>query len=325
MNTDARKIAVIGAGPWGKNIIKTLHDMDALSAVAEQNPEVCHLLKEQYPDIEIYQNYQDLLKTDIDAVAVATPVFTHANVAQAVLEADKDVFVEKPLSVDSVQGRRLVELAKAKQRLLMVGHMLMYQPAIRFIKSFIASGELGKIYNYHQVRRNLGTVRSQENALYSLGVHDLAVLDYLINEEVERLQVEGQSITTPGIEDSMVLHLTYESGVRAHLHVCWLWPDKERNLMILGEKGALYFDELAAQVVHFKNYVNPDLSITRGGSQVVFQGDSQPLRLEMEHFMECLENRTMPHSSGEQGVRVVSILEEASRLLAADKNQEGNI
>lgn len=308
------KIGVIGAGRWGQNIIRTLFELNALAAVAESNPDLSNKIAREFPGILIYSNHQQLLQNnDIQAVAIATPVLTHYQIAREALLADKDVFVEKPMTVTSIDGKKLVNIAKESKKILMVGHMLLYQPAIQFIKAFLMSGQLGQLYSLRQVRRNLGTIRTQENVLYSLGVHDLAVLNYIVGEPAVKISHVEQVITTKNIADDMTLHLAYESGVQAHLHVSWLWPEKDRQLMILGEKGALHYDESSQQVTWHKAHGNSDATCTNNGSELIFKGDGQPLRLEMEHFIDCIEKRKPPMSPGEQGVSVVEIIEQITQ------------
>lgn len=302
-------IGVIGAGKWGKNIIKTLFQLGALSGIAEANSELRNSIQAQYPTIPTFDSHQQLLASDMAAVAIATPVFTHFEIAKEAILAGKDVFVEKPMTVNRSESDELVALALSKNKILMVGHMLLYQPAIQFIKQFIAEGRLGRLFSLRQVRRNLGTIRTQENALYSLGVHDLAVLNYLVDEPVVHSLSTGHAITTPQIEDDMSIHLTYQSGIQAHLHVSWLWPFKDRQLMILAEKGALHYDELTHTVTYHQRHGNSDASITDGGEEIIFQGSGEPLNLEMEHFIDCVLHRKTPVSHGQQGAEVVGLIE----------------
>jgi predicted dehydrogenase len=309
-------IGVIGAGRWGKNIIRTLHDVGSLGGICELDQSLRAEISKQYPEVEIFTTTKALYDADIIGVAIATPVVTHYEVAKQALAAGHDVFIEKPITVTTKEADELVDYAKQQDKILMVGHMLLYQPAIQFIKEFLEAGRLGRIYSLRQIRRNLGTVRTQENAVYSLGVHDLAVLSYLIgNDKVKKITSAGQSVITPGIQGDVSIHLEYESGICAHLHVCWLWPTKERNLIILGEKGALLYNELTHTVTYYKNYVNQDASLTKGGEEVVFEGSGQPLLLEMQHFVNCLEKRAVPISPGTQGVEVVRIIEQINQQL----------
>lgn len=312
MRTSLPKVAVIGAGRWGQNIVRTLHALGALVAVAEQAPALLAQLKANpdYKDITFYADYVPILNdTDIQAVCIATPVATHFSVAQEALEAGKDVFVEKPMTMTVDEAEKLVKLADEKSAILMVGHMLLYQPAIQFIKHFIDEGKLGNVYSLRQVRRNLGTVRQHENALYSLGVHDLAVFAYLVDAEADKIISTGQSALQSGIEDDVDVHIRYKNGVHAHLHVSWQWPYKDRNLMLIGEKGSLFYDELSHKVIFYKNYAMQGGELITEGEEVVFEGSSQPLKLEMEHFLLSVARRMQPLSDGVNGAAVVGMLE----------------
>ncbi len=308
-----KKVAVIGGGNWGKNLIRTFYELGVLQAVAEANDELREGLAKQYSDITFYTSHEEVLASNIEAVAIATPVFTHFELAKQALQAGKDVFVEKPMTETEEGARVLKDLADSLGRVLMVGHMLLFQPAMSFIKQFIIDGKLGRVFAYHQTRKNLGTIRTRENALFSLGVHDVAVLDYLVGEEPMSVQSQGQQVTTKGVEDEVTLHIAYPSGVQAHLYLSWLWPYKERHLMVQGEKGALFFDELNAKVTWLKNHGNADATVTTGGAEVVFEGADKPLTLELQHFLECLETRELPRSHAEQGRRVVDIMEKTMK------------
>ena len=318
MDTSANKISVIGVGRWGKNIVKTLFELNALAAVVERNEIVRDRLVKEYPTVPIYNSVETLLNHVNSAVVIATPVNTHYEIAKHLLYANRDIFIEKPMATTAMECAELNRLAEEKQRIIMVGHVLLFQPAIPFIKEYVAQGSLGKIHALYQVRRNLGIIHSHENALYSLATHDLAVLDYLINEPVACIKSIGQSITAPGIEDDVSIHLTFVSGIQAHLHVTWLWPIKDRHLTILGEKGALCFNEIEQTVTHHHYVVNQDRTITQNRQEIVFASNEQPLKLEMQHFMHCLRTRQTPRSFGLQSQRVVELMERITNCMIED-------
>lgn len=242
------KVAVIGAGNWGKNLVRNFHGLGALGAIAEANSELRGKLTKEYPGVQIYDDYNEVLKTEFPAVVIATPVATHYAVAREALLAGKDVFVEKPMTMSAMEAEELVQLADEKHRVLMVGHLLLYQPAIRFIKDYLDSGELGNIISLHQQRLNLGRVRTVENALWSLGVHDIAVLLHLVGENPLDVKTVGHCAIQPEIEDDVYLHLKFPGNIQAHLHSCWLWPEKVRRLTIIGSNGMLEFNELTQNV-----------------------------------------------------------------------------
>jgi predicted dehydrogenase len=309
------KVAVIGAGRWGKNIVQNLYEMDALAAVAEADRELREGLASRYPDVPLHEDYASLLTSDIPAVLIATPAPTHHRIAREALRAGKDVYVEKPFTLTESDAEELIRLASERNRVLMVGHLLLYQPAIQWIRSYLASGKLGNLYSLHQERLNLGQARSAENVLWSLGVHDIAALLYLVGASPLKLDIAGQRAIQPGIEDDVYLHLEFPNGVQAHLHSSWLWPEKRRGLAVIGSEGMLTYDEAQQTVILRKRGIGRDLRNRDEGEEVVFEGASQPLRLELEHFLHCVETRTPPLSDGKNGLEVARVLERASRLL----------
>lgn len=314
------KLGVVGGGRWGQNIIKTLHHLGNLYAIAESNSDLSANLRSNYPDVLHFNNHLDLLQTDVDGVIIATPAFTHFDLAKQALFHHKHVLIEKPMARTVSEADELVSIAEQGKRILMVGHLLLYQPAIQVIKNFLAEGKLGKIYSLRQTRCNLGTIRSEEDVVYSLGVHDLAVLSYLMAESVSKVTVIGQDIINPDIADDVIIHLKFASGVLAHLQLNWLWPYKERHLMILGEKGALFFDELKQTVTFFRHEVQKDNSIVSAKEEIIYQGQSSPLELELKHFMTCIRENSTPISCGRQGRDVVVLLNHISNLLAVNAN-----
>lgn len=314
MSATPVRMGVVGAGNWGRNLVRTLDQMGALAGVAEMSPELRARVRAEHPAVPLFAHHDELLATDVQAVLVATPVPTHHGVARAALLAGKDVFVEKPLAFGVTEAQDLVETASKHERVLMVGHLLMYQPAIAWIHAHLHSGALGQLVSLHQDRLNLGTARSAENALWSLGVHDVAVLVHLIGAAPTSLQVVGQRVLQPGIEDDVYLHMMFPGGVHAHVHNSWLWPEKDRRLTVIGTKGMLVYDEIAQTVTLHRKRIEALRNVDEGQG-IVFQGAGEPLRLELEHFAECVRTRRAPLSDGKNGLDVVRVLEEASRRL----------
>ncbi len=306
------KIAVIGAGNWGINLVRNLRDLGVLSHVAEAVPALRERAAGEAPDAELLDDYTPLLGAGIDAVAIATPVPTHHAVAKAFLEAGKDVFVEKPMTLTVAEAEDLVATAAANDRVLMVGHLLLYQPAIAWLKDHLGSGELGKIYSLHQERAKLGRARAAENVLYSLGVHDVAVLLHLAGAAPTAVQFSGHCGLQAGIEDDTYLHLDFPGGLKAHLHNSWLWPEDRRRLTVVAEKGMLVYDEHAQTITLHRKTIDAELGNCDGGSEVVFEGSGQPLKLELEHFIDCVRTRAEPRSCGRNGLDVVRVLESAN-------------
>ncbi|MEC7357109.1 MAG: Gfo/Idh/MocA family oxidoreductase [Verrucomicrobiota bacterium] len=307
------KIAVIGAGHWGINLVRNLYALEALSHVVETNSETIDAVTEEISDIPFLNNYDALLNSDIDAVAIATPTPTHYAIALKFLEIGKDVFIEKPMTISTREAEELVRVAEANQRILMIGHILLYQPAIEFIKNYLDQNHLGEIYHLHQERLKLGRVRSVENVIWSLGIHDIAVLLYLVGSSPEKVDFIGHCGIQEQIEDDAYVHMTFDQGAIAHLHCSWIWPENKRSLKIIGEKGMLIYDELKQTVVLHKKRIGSDLENIDGGEELLFEGSDQPLRLEMEHFIQCISSREKPISDGRSGLEVVRVTESLSK------------
>ncbi len=257
-------------------------------------------------------DWQPLLQSDINAVAIATPVPTHHAIAKAFLEAGKDVFVEKPMTFTVAEAEDLVATAKAGGRVLMVGHLLLYQPAVHWLKEYLDGGKLGQIYSLHQERMKLGRARAVENVLWSLGVHDVAVLLYLVGAAPASTSFSGHCGLQAEIEDDTYLHMEFPGGIKAHLHNSWLWPENRRRLTVVGEKGMLVYDEIAQNITLHRKIIDAELQNCDGGDEVVFEGSGQPLKLEMEHFIDCIKTRATPRSDGQNGLEVVRVLETAN-------------
>jgi predicted dehydrogenase len=308
-------VGLIGSGGWGKNLARTLHELKALGGIAEVRPNLREQLQGVYPDVPLYADHRVLMASELPAVAIATPAATHFALAQEALLAGKHVFVEKPLALSSREAEELAALAEREGRVLMVGHLLLYQPAVRWIKEHLDSGRLGELWSLHQERLNLGTVRTVENALWSLGVHDVAVLLHLVGQAPERTQAAGQIALQPGIADDAYLHLAFPGGVRAHVHVSWLWPEKRRRLTVVGSERMLVYDEGTQTVTLHRKRIGDGLKPVDEGEEVVFQGAAQPLTLELEHFLTCIRDRRRPLSDGRSAVEVVRVLEEATRQM----------
>lgn len=305
------KCAVIGAGRFGKNHVRTLHEMGLLAAVAELNDSVREACAKDY-GVPVFADYREMLASDVAAVAVATPASTHYAIAKDAISAGKHVLVEKPMTLDVAEGEELVALAKKQGVTLMVGHLLIYQPAIQFIRNAIREGKIGRVISLHQERLNLGKARDAENALWSLGVHDVAVALHLLGEAPESSVLSGLAALTPGVEDDTYVHMNFASGAKAHIHSSWLWPVLRRHLVIVGSSGMFVFDEPSKQVVLHRKRIDDKLNNVDEGSEVVFEGDGQPLRLELQHFLDCAETGKVPDSDGQSGVDVLRVLAAAN-------------
>jgi len=310
-------VIVIGAGHWGKNLVRTFYELGALAGVAEASPALRTELSGKYPDIRLYDDHREALQADVQALVIATPAPTHYPIALEALQAGKDVFIEKPMTLSSAEAEHLVQLADERSRILMVGHLLLYQPAVEELKRLIDAGAIGELKSIHQERLKLGRVRSVENVLWSFGVHDLAVILRLAGRAPEEIQVVGHRIIQNGIEDDVYLHLRFANDLTAHLHTSWLWPELRRRLTVIGTAGMIVFDEERQVLIHHRKGINPDLSNRDEGETIVFQSSEPPLTRECLHFLECVRDRRQPVSDGRNGLEVVRILELASRQLQA--------
>lgn len=303
------KVGVIGAGQWGRNLIRSFHRLGVLSGVAEVDEERREAIAQEYPNIPVYQDYRELLSLDLSAVVVATPAPTHYSLAKEALLAGKDVFVEKPFTLSRAEAQELVNLAERGERILMVGHLLLYDEVIQWIKDYIGEGNLGNIAFLTQERLKFGRVRNQENVLWSFGVHDIAVLLYLLEKVPEEVEATGQSFVQKSIEDDVYVHFRFQDGIHAHLHVSWLWPEVRRCLTVVGTKGMLVYNERERKVELHRKSVTSELVHIDEGDMVVFEGKREPLLAECVHFLECIAERKDPLSSGRSAIEVIGLLE----------------
>ncbi len=308
------KVAAIGSGAWGKNIVRTLNEMGALGVIAEASQPLRDQLAVEYPGLELVSNYSDIFtRTDIVAVTIATPVPTHHPIAKDCLLAGQHVFVEKPMTLNSMEAEDLIRTAEECGRILMTGHLLLYKPAIQFIRTYLAAGSLGRVFTYHQERMKLGKARAVENALWSLGVHDVAALLYIAGEAPVKVSSCGHRGLQPGIEDDVHLHMTFGDGRVAHLHNSWLWPEDRRGLTVIGERGMLVYNEKAETVTLVKKRVGQSLENIDEGSDVLFTAPPgfQPLVAELQHFLDCVRTGDRPLTDGVNGLDVIRVLESA--------------
>lgn len=312
-------VAVIGAGAWGKNIIRNLSELGVLAAICDPDPVKLAAYADDYPQATAFIDWRDLLVSDIPAVVIATPTPLHFEMALAALDADKDVFVEKPLTHNSQQARELAQLAEARGRILMVGHLLLYQPAVAWVKNYILSGELGELYGIRHERLSLGRVRPAENVLWDVGVHDIAMLLYLVEQSPCAVRASGHRMLKLGVEDEVHVHLEFANGVCGNLHSSWLWPETNRRTIVRGTRGMLVYDEVRQSVTLHRKWIDTELQNHDEGSEVVHRGEGEPLRIELQHFLDCMQDRKAPLSDGRSAVDVIHVLERISDVMSGAK------
>jgi predicted dehydrogenase len=324
--SDKLSVGVVGLGYWGPNLARNFNALpDAeLRWCCDASADARARTAPMVPGAKMTDRFEDLLEDDtLDAIVLATPVPTHAELTVRVLEEGKHCFVEKPLAQSAADAERAVAAAERTGRTLMVGHLLEYHPGVRKLKEISDSGELGKIHYVYGNRLNLGKARADENALWSLGAHDVSVLLHLVGEEPTELAARGESYLRPGVEDVVFCFLRFPSGVSAHLHLSWLDPHKERRFTVVGSKRMATFDDMATEgklTIYDKGF---DETAGRYAEYTPRRGDihspqietAEPLRVECEHFLAAIKNETTPRSDGESGLRVVRVLEALQREL----------
>lgn len=312
-------VAVVGCGYWGKNLVRNFHQLGRLAAVCEQTAVGQATARQIAPDIPMVNRLDDALTDgNVSGVVIATPAETHFELAKTALLADRDVFVEKPLALTYEQGSSLVRLAQQRQRILMVGHVLEYHPAIVHLRTIIERGELGKVRYIYSNRLSLGKVRREENILWSFAPHDVAVILRLIAALPFQVIACGGSYVQPNIADVTVTNLLFDNGVRAHIHVSWLHPFKEQRLVVIGSKKMASFDDVAKKLVLHDQRVEvhegEPIPVKGDGEEVAFAAD-EPLRLECQAFLQAMSTRQPPITDGESGLRVLKVLQAAQRSL----------
>jgi UDP-2-acetamido-3-amino-2,3-dideoxy-glucuronate N-acetyltransferase len=321
------RVALVGCGYWGANLARNFDNLNALAAICESDESKRSALSKQYPRSLILGSFTDVLQDDsIDAIAVSTPAASHADLVREGLLAGKDVFVEKPLCLSVATGRALVELARERERILMVGHLLWYHPAIRKLKQLIDAGELGRIQYIYSNRLNLGKFRQEENILWSFAPHDISVILGLVGEMPDGVEAQGGNYLHDKIADVTVNLLTFPSGVKAHIFVSWLHPFKEQKLVVVGDRKMAVFDDIQKQdkllvYPHSVTWKNHFPVPNKADAEPVSLEDSEPLRNECAHFLDCVSNRRKPETDGEEGLRVLDVLQQSQEMLERKMQQ----
>ena len=334
MNEPALRIGVVGLGYWGPNLARNFAALPGceLAWCCDPSAQARERIASQFPGARVTEELGELLNDPaLDAIALATPVPSHADLAVSVLEAGKHCFVEKPLAQSVADAERALAAAQASGRVLMVGHLLEYHPGVQKLKELADSGELGEIYYIYGNRLNLGKLRADENALWSLGAHDVSVVLHLAGEEPLEAVAHGSSYVRDGVQDVVFCFLRFPSGLSAHLHLSWLDPHKERRFTVVGSRRMATFDDMALEgklTVYDKGF---DEDAHGYGEYITRSGDifapripnSEPLRIECEHFVDSIRRGVRPRSDGESGLRVVRVLERLQHSLDASDGVSG--
>jgi predicted dehydrogenase len=331
--TERVRIGVAGLGYWGPNLARNFAGLPdcELAWCCDASEAARERWAPSFPSARFTPDLDDLLgDPDLDAIVLATPVPTHAALAETVLRAGKHCFVEKPLAQSVADAERAVAAAAETGRTLMVGHLLEFHPGVTKLKEIADTGDLGPIHYIYSNRLNLGKLRADENALWSLGAHDISVVLHLAGEEPYEVEARGESYMRQGIEDVVFGFLRFPSGLAAHLHLSWLDPHKERRFTIVGGRRMATFDDMDLErkiTVYDKGF---DEDSRNWGEYVARSGDiwspripnAEPLRLECAHFAECLRTGATPRTDGESGLRVVRVLEALQESLDASRREQ---
>jgi predicted dehydrogenase len=326
---DAVRVGIVGLGYWGPNLARNFASLDGseLRWCCDLSQEARERWARTFPFARFSGDLDELLDDpELEAVVVATGVPSHGPLAQRVLAAGKHCFVEKPLARSADEAAAVAEAAEASGRVLMVGHLLEYHPGVHKLKQILDSGTLGDLYYLYSKRLNLGKIREDENALWSLGAHDVAVILHLLDgEEPEEVVAHGESFVRDGVEDVVFCNLRFASGRAAHMHLSWLDPHKERRFTLVGSQRMATFDDMAldGKVTIYDKGFDPDFHnygeyITRSGDVTSPQiSNEEPLRIECRHFLDCVRTGAEPRSGAGSGLRVVRVLDALQRSLEA--------
>jgi UDP-2-acetamido-3-amino-2,3-dideoxy-glucuronate N-acetyltransferase len=320
-------LAVIGAGYWGKNLIRNFHALGALHTICDSTRTTLDSYGAEYSGVQKATEFREVLANKaITQVAIAAPAVLHFQLARAALEAGKDVFVEKPICLDLAEARSLVALAEAKERVLMVGHLLQHHPLVQELHLLLARGELGKLQYITSNRLNLGKIRHEENALWSFAPHDLSVILSLAGSQLpQTVRCMGGEYLNHNVADTTLTFLRFAGGIRAHVYVSWLNPFKEQKLTVVGSNGIAVFDDTRPwneKLVLYRQYLtwtNGQIPTpSKAKAEPVLVPEAEPLRAECHHFLTCCQERRAPRTDGAEGLRVLQVLQAAQQSLEHD-------
>jgi UDP-2-acetamido-3-amino-2,3-dideoxy-glucuronate N-acetyltransferase len=320
-------IGLAGLGYWGKNIFRNLYEIGALRAACDYSQDIVSAFRDKYAvppstgPIHYTTAFEDLLRDPgIKAIAIASPAITHYDLVKRSLLAGKDVYVEKPLALTVREGRELLDIARKEQRILMVGHILQYHPAVIKLKKLISGGQLGKIQYIYSNRLNIGKLRTEENILWSFAPHDISVILNLLDEDPVKVSAFGGDYLSNNVYDTTMTVLEFRNGVKGHIFVSWLHPYKEQKLIVVGSKAMAVFDDISKDKLflypHTIEWKDGKIPFAKKANFTVIPiEEAEPLREELLHFMECVVERRSPKTDGSEGLRVLEILERAEQAI----------
>jgi UDP-2-acetamido-3-amino-2,3-dideoxy-glucuronate N-acetyltransferase len=317
-----RFVGLIGLGYWGKNILRNLYELKVLRTACDSNKAIISKQKVNFPDLNYSSSNEKIFKNpDIKAVVIATPAATHYELVKKSLLSGKDVFVEKPLALTVKEGQEITDIAEKNKKILMVGHILQYHPAVKKLKELVSSGGLGKIQYIYSNRLNIGRFRTEENILWSFAPHDISVILMLLEEEPIKVFATGGDYINKKVYDTTMTTLEFRNGVKGHIFVSWLHPYKEQKLIVVGTKAMAVFDDVSNEKLFFYphkiEWKDGKMPVAQKAEyQIIPVEAGEPLKLELQHFLECVEQRKRPITDGYEGLRVLRILETAEKSLS---------
>jgi predicted dehydrogenase len=325
-------VGVVGCGYWGPKLIRNFYELpdSNLAMVCDQDTNKLKQIQKQYPQATTTGNFDALMEDNIDAVVIATPVNTHYSLVKNALNQGKHVLVEKPMTDSSVKARELIDLAASRNKILMVGHIYEYHPAVSYLKRIISNGDLGEIYSIDAHRLNLGLFRPDVNVLWDLGPHDICIMLAIMNQEPVSVSARGSGHLDPRLCDLAYLELIFPNGTSAHIHLSWLDPRKIRQITIIGSKKMAFYDDVAEAEKIYLYDKGCAFSTCNGNSSswaphyrygdvtIPFISSAEPLKLECDHFLNCIRTGATPKTDGLAGLKVIRILEAANESLLHD-------
>ena len=324
-------IGLAGFGYWGKNIFRNLNELGLLYKACDTDKQRLKEYATLHKNVKFTDSYNDLLNdANVKAVAIATPAATHFNLAKQALLAGKDVYVEKPLALSVKQGEELLKLADEAKKIIMVGHILQYHPAVVKLKNLIDSGDIGKIQYVYSNRLNMGKLRTEENILWSFAPHDISVILMLLGEEPVKITSFGGAYLNKDIFDTTMTTLEFKNGVKGHIFVSWLHPFKEQKLVVVGTKAMVVFDDTSKEKLfiyrHKVEWISGKIPIAKKADyEIVELEQGEPLKNELLHFADCVKNRSIPKTDGYEGLKVLKVLEQCEKSLIGDKTKDEDI
>lgn len=321
------KVAVIGCGYWGKNLVRNFHQLGALGCVCDVNEGAAEEIAAAH-GVQPRSFEGILADNEIKGIAIATPAEQHAQIAEAALLAGKNVFVEKPLALKVPDAEKLCQMAEDAGLVLMVGHLLQYHPGFEKLKEICQSGTLGRVQYVYSNRLNLGKFRTEENILWSFAPHDISMILGLLGEDVESVSATGHSFLNHNVPDVTTTHIQFADNRAAHVFVSWLHPFKEQRLVVVGDEGMVVFDDLRdwdKKISVYPHRVDWNGGVpvpSRADRETIALTEAEPLRLECRHFLDCVEGALTPRTDGREGLRVLRILDAAQRSIETGKSQQ---